>query len=423
MTGLRMPLLLRMWLLCTRLLSYPITVVSKVMHRRMGAHPDRFGERLGKAGLAKHGKVLWIHAASLGEVAQIGPLAYRLSSSENTTILITTTTQAGADWVKRELPDVVHQFVPVDTPSAVAAFLDTWDISVAIFVEGDLWPRLVLKCRDRGIPRVLLNARHSRTRERFPRVFATLLFDFSLITCRSDKVAAAVRDLGVPGESIKVLADLRTATAKIKHSPELIEEMSNRIGKRPSWLAASTHSADEAAVLSAHKQVLAEHPDALLILAPRHPKRAEPLLAAAAAHGLSIARRSTDDALTAESQIYLADTLGELGTFYALAPIAFIGGSLGEEGGHNPYEPASFGTAILSGPKVKNFEHAFAALSDAGAAELLDSADTLGARLVALIHSTKAKDMGDAGRSFMQASEDSMSTTVDLVRAILQKNR
>jgi len=423
MTGLRMPLLLHLWLLCTRLLSYPIMIASKAMHRRMGAHPDRFEERLGKASLEKPGKVVWFHAASLGEVAQIGPLAHRLSSTEDATILITTTTQAGADWVKRELPDVVHQFVPVDTPSAVAAFLDTWDISVAIFVEGDLWPRLVLKCRERGIPRVLLNARHSRTRERFPRVFANLLSGFSLITCRADSVAAAVEELGVSGNRIKVLADLRTATAKIKCSSELMEEMSNKIGERPLWLAASTHPADEEAVLSAHKQVLAKHPHALLILAPRHPKRAEPLSAAATVHGLSIARRSTDDALTAESQVYLADTLGELGTFYALAPIAFLGGSFGEQGGHNPYEPASFGTAILSGPNVKNYEHAFAALSDAGAAELLDNADTLGARLVALIHSTKAKDMGDAGRSFMQASEDSMSTTVDLVRAILQENR
>lgn len=412
----RIPTLLRIWLLATRYFAYPIKLIFRHLHTRMGSAPERYVERLGQATRHADGPVVWFHAASLGEVAQIGPLAKQLRQSEQATILVTTTTQAGADWVARELPDAIHQFAPVDTPSAVAGFLDAWRISVAIFIEGDLWPRLVLAIQKRQIPHVLLNARHSRSRDRLSDVFAVLLSEFSLITCRSDRVAEGIRSIGFPSERLKVLPDLRIATAKLSCPADLLASMKRKVGSRSIWLAASTHPTDEEIVLSAHKQVIAEFPDTLLILAPRHPKRGAALTKAAHEAGFNLARRSTGDALTHETQVYLADTLGELGVFFSLVPITFMGGSFGNEGGHNPYEPASFGTAILSGPKVKNFADVYAELSDVRAAKLLRDPAELGACLIALIGSGEAKTMGQAGLTFMKGNGESLSTTLKLIK-------
>ena len=196
--------------------------------------------------------------------------------------------------------------------------------------------------------------------------------------------------------------------------------MTAQIGPRPVWLAASTHPADEEAVLAAHETILQSVPDTLLILAPRHPKRGAPLESAARARGFSAVRRSDQGTLYASTQIYIADTLGELGVFLSLAPITFLGGSFGEEGGHNPYEPASFGSAILSGPNVKNFAEAFDALSQIKAAEIVKDPAQLGPRVLAIMQNDRARDMGAAGRHFMDDGANSMPTTIALLEEALQ---
>ena len=386
----------------------------------MGATPKRFVERLGHTNQTADGSVIWFHAASLGEVMQIGPLARHLDQSEAGRILVTTTTQAGADWVARELPNAVHQFAPIDTPAAVDNFLETWTLSAAIFIEGDLWPRLVLNVQNHGVPCILLNARDSRTRARLPSTFCALLAGFSLITCRSEQVAADIRALGVQQETIKVLPDLRIATTDLPCPDNVVAQVVKQIGSRPVWIAASTHPSDEDAVITAHQHVMGAHPDALLILAPRHPHRAEPLIALAHDRKISIARRSTGDVLTSDTQLYLADTLGELGVFFTFVPLTFLGGSFGNEGGHNPYEPARFGSAILSGPNVKNFADAYAALTLAGAAEKIIDKTMLGPRLATLVDTDASKKMGEAGRKFMQTSDDSVAETIALIKAVLK---
>lgn len=415
------PLILRIWLLLTRTL--PLTRLSRHLHRRMGADPARFAERLGQPSLRATGPVIWVHAASLGEVSQTGPLLARLCAPEDGTapprILVTTTTQAGADWVAKHLPDTLHQFAPLDIPRAVAGFLDAWPLTAAIFIENDLSPRMIRALQERATPHALLNTRHSRTRARFPKVFVTLLSGFSLITCRSEAVAAEIRTLSVPETHLRVLPDLRVATAKLPCPADAHAALRAQIGTRPVWLAASTHPADEAAVLDAHAAVLAQNPRALLILVPRHPKRAAPLIKAAQARPFTLARRSASDPLTLQTQIYLADTLGELGLFFALAPIAFMGGSFGTEGGHNPYEPARFGTAILSGPHVKNFTEAYAALCSTGAAELV-TPDALGPLITALMQADRAAQMGAAGQALMDRHADSVATTANLIRDMLR---
>lgn len=415
----RMTFVIRVWLLLTRGLPFLFSYIARRTHTRIGAEPTRFPERLGTATAQVEEPVIWFHAASLGEVMQVGPLVRHLSNTERKPILITTTTKAGADWVARALPDILHQYAPIDTPAAVANFLDAHVPAAAIFIEGDLWPRMVLETQKRGCPMMLLNARHSRTRERFSASFTRLLSGFALITARSEEIAESIKALKLPHSRVEVLPDLRIATANLPCPADTLETLKQQIGTRPVWLAASTHPADEDAVLAAHQDVMAAHPDALLILAPRHSHRGEPLVAMAQDQNINFARRSTGDPIKTDTQLYLADTLGELGIFFSLAPLTFLGGSLGDEGGHNPYEPARFGSAIFSGPKVKNFADAYAALTKAGAAETVDSSAALGQRLAGLIGTDEAKAMGKAGQAFMSASENSVSKTIALIKDAL----
>jgi len=410
---------IRVWLLVTYGLAYPVRWMWRVLHARMGADPERFKERLGRPSGSSKQPVIWLHAASLGEVAQIGSLVRHFTRSGRQ-VLVTTTSQAGADWVQQELPGLRHQFAPIDTAKAVGRFLLAWDIRAAIFVEGDFGPRLTLAIQARGVPMVLLNARHSRTRARFPKVFGALLGGFSLVTCRSEAVARSIRALGVPRNRVEVLPDLRIAAEKLPCPATLLNDINAQVGTRQVWLAASTHPSDEEAVLAAHEHVLQHRPDGLLIIAPRHPKRGAPIETAARARGLHVSRRSIQGSVTPDVQLYIADTLGELGVFLAIAPVTFLGGSFGTEGGHNPYEPASFGSAILSGSGVANFADAFDTLSQIGAAEIIQEPAELGPRLVALMQGGKVQTMGEQGKRFMAASETSLPATIALLERALE---
>lgn len=408
-------------MLCTRVFSGPIALIYWIAHRRMGADPKRFSERLGRGSAGLGDPVLWFHAASLGEVMQIAPLVGHLTQTEQTRILVTTTTATSASWVAREMPLVTHRFAPLDTPSAVAGFLDGWSISAAIFVEGDLWPRLLNGLKTRDVPQILLNARNSRTRARFPAVFEALLAPFALVTCRSEAVADSLGALGLPPERIHVLPDLRLTVPKLAAPQDMVELLSDAIGSRPVWVAASTHPADEDAVLQAHQTVLDRFPDALLIIAPRHPIRGDALYKLTKAMAFTVARRSLAQDVLPDTQVYIADTLGELGVFFSLSSIVFLGGSFGQEGGHNPYEPAQFATALVSGPHVKNFADAYAALQQAGAATRVEDVTSLGGVIVDLMCSGQEKSMGQAGFLLMQETEDSMVKTADLIAAVLRR--
>lgn len=422
MMSKQFPPLLRVWLCVTWLLAWPLTGASWIAHRRMGADPRRFRERLGHGApvAAGSGRVLWFHAASLGEVTQIAPLADDLARREQAQILVTTTTATGAAWVAAHMPRAEHRFVPLDTPRATRRFLDGWSPAVAIFVEGDLWPRLLVELSACDIPQVLLNARHSRTRARLSGVFGALLPRFQLVTCRSAAVSDGIKTLGVAPDRVHVLPDLRVTLPALPAPEATIVDLSKAIGARPVWLAASTHIADEAAVLEAHRRVLEHTPDALLILAPRHPKRGQPLVQAARACTFTVARRSVGTPITPQTQVYVADTLGELGLFYSLSPIAFLGGSFGSEGGHNPYEPARFDTAIVAGANVKNFVDAYDALAQAGAAVQITDPQMLGEEIADLLQGARAHHMGQAGRAYMAAAGDCTAQCAALIAAVLK---
>ena len=371
----------------------------------MGADPQRFSERLGHHPVEPDKEYIWFHAASLGEVGQIGALAQTLRQDHSIEILVTTTTATGADWVAKNMAYATHRFAPIETPAAVRRFLDGVSIKAAIFVESDLSPRLLKGLEKREVPCILLNARHSKTRARLPKTFSALLRPFALITCRSEAVSTTFLEIGVSRELVHILPDLRLSAPKLSVLQQSVDDLRAALKERPVWLAASTHPADESAVLSAHQEVLKQRPDALLIVAPRHPERAGPIKEAAVERSLSAVCRSELGAITENVNVYIADTLGELGVFYTLSPIAFLGGSFGDEGGHNPYEPAHFETALVSGPRVKNFASGYDAMRAAGACEIVDQPDDLGPTIAGLLQGHQAQIMGKNGVAFVQGGD------------------
>ena len=328
-------------------------VVSRKL-KRHGVPAIRMHERLGHASIARPpGPLVWFHGASVGESLSVLALIEALLEREpGLNVLITSGTATSAEVLaKRMPPGCQHQFAPLDAPGPVARFLDTWRPDAGIFVDSEIWPNMLVMARDAGTRLALVNARLSQKSvegwQKYPDTSAFVLDRFALIVAQNREAADRLRSMRAPEDRLRTGVNLKS-TAKPLPVDELeLARLRGLLGERPQWLASSTHAGEEEAVLRAHKRVLSAHPAACLILVPRHPERADEVMGLIRAEGLSVAQRSRGDALTEDTQVYLADTLGEMGLWYRLSPIVFMGGSLREIGGHNPYEPAVFGAAIL----------------------------------------------------------------------------
>ncbi len=349
-----------------------------------GGDPARWPERLGReAGPRPDGAVIWVHAVSVGEMGSALPLVEALLAERpDATVLLTTTTATSADLAARRLPEgAVHRFAPLDHRPAVARFLDHWRPERAIFLESEVWPVQVAELARRGIPLALVSARlTARSADRWRRLAPGLArWTFGripLVLAQEAATATRARDLGAP--RVEVSGSLKAAAARLPVDPAARDALARALGTRPVWVAASTHAGEEPAIAAAQARVLERHPEALCILAPRHADRAEAILPDLA--GLTVAQRSRGDRPGSATQLYLADTLGEMGLWYDLAPVVFLGGSLMPGiGGHNPLEPAAFGCALLTGPHTANAQAEFARLIAAGQAARVADADALGA--------------------------------------------
>ncbi len=345
----------------------------------------RLGERFGIAGAPRPlGPLVWVHAASIGEAVSVIALAERiLAARPGIELLMTTGTVASAQLLAGRLPPHArHQFVPVDLRGAVERFLDHWHPDLAIWVESELWPNLVLATRRRDIPMVLANGRLSagslaRWRT-LPGLARPVMRAFALCLAQDAEQAARLTELGA--SAVASVGDLKAAAAPLAADPAALAELRCDIGARPIWLAASTHAGEEEIAASVHAIVARAYPGLLTIVAPRHPVRAPGIAAMIEARGLRVARRSLGEAIADDTDIYLADTLGELGLFFRLAGIALIGGSLVAKGGHNPFEAARLDCVILHGPDMTNCAAMAGALDAAGAAlTVADAASLAGA--------------------------------------------
>lgn len=368
-------------------------LVGLWLNRRRAAGKEeaaRQGERMGRAGRARPtGELVWLHAASVGESVSALPLIERLLSNRpDTHALVTTVTVTSARIMAERLPErAFHQYAPVDTPGAVRRFLDHWTPDRAIWIESELWPNMIAMSRARGIPLALVNARLSersfRRWRRAPRLISGVLRAFDLVLAQSADAASRLHQLGAP--TAEALGNLKDDAPPLAADPAALAELTAGVGDRRLWLAASTHEGEETAAAAAHRHLGARHPDLLTVIAPRHPPRGGEIARVLRAEGFRLAQRSAGDAIEPDTEIYLADTLGELGLFYRVSPVVFVGGSLIPHGGQNPLEPARLGCAILYGPHMENFRDAVARLREAGGAIELARAEALGNALGGLL--------------------------------------
>ena len=398
---------------------------SRVRHKlaRQGTPADRIPERMGHATLARPaGRLIWFHAASVGEsVSALALIGRILALRPEISALITTGTGTSAQVMARRMPEgCLHQFAPLDTAPALRRFLAHWRPDAVVLIESELWPQMVAEAHASGAPLALLNARMSRGSLRnwgkFPDTARWLLRHFSLIRTQDQTTAEGLRALGADTTMLAQGPNLKAMSAPLPVDAAVLKEMHREYADGPLWLAASTHPGEEDAVLSAHAAARARHPGLRLILAPRHPERGEEVAAMARIQGLTTRRRGAGED-PGGAEVYVADTMGEMGLWYALAPVLFLGASFGMQGGHNLYEPARAGAAVLHGPNHANFAQAYADFDDRGAALEVRDGAALGRALADLLDDPgRMADIGRRAERLATAQEERLD---GLARSVL----
>jgi 3-deoxy-D-manno-octulosonic-acid transferase len=400
----------------------PAAVALLLWRTRRGKEdPQRRRERRGIATAERpQGPLVWLHGASIGETLSLLPLGERLIR-RGLNLLLTSGTRTSAELLGRRLPPgAVHQFLPADVPRWVRRFLDHWRPDLVLFAESEIWPNILMELDRRAVPIVLVNARLSersaRRWERVPRAGHALFSRFALCLAQSQADVERLSRFGAP---VALAGNLKFDVSPPPADPRALGQLSGLVAGRPVWVAASTHPGEEEAVLAAHA-ALAEPRDLLTIVAPRHPARGAQVAALAAAAGLPYARRSEGGRPERDVQVYIADTVGELGLFYRMTPLVFMGGSLVPHGGQNPIEPAKLGAAILHGPHVHNFADVYAAIDRAGGALPVPDADGLARALADLLPDTGLmRDMARAAGEAVDALGGALDRTLRAIEPFL----
>lgn len=366
----------------------------------------RIGERMGHAAKPRPtGQVIWCHGASVGESQALLPLLQHLHELRpDLTLLLTTGTVTSAALVeKRHVGGVLHQYVPIDLPHAVDRFLDHWRPDLVLWSESDFWPGILSSLRVRKTPTLLINARLSERSCRrwaaMPETARWLLQGFAAVYAQTAQDAERLRRLGVT-EVIEA-GNLKHAAPPLPVNATDLAEWRRRLDLRPLWLAASTHDGEEEIVADIHRRLKWRHPDLLTLIVPRHPERGTAIAAEMAGAGLASRLRSRGEAPDAQTDLYIADTLGELGLWFRISPLVVMGGSLIPHGGHNPLEPARLGCAVLLGPHMFNFAEVTTGLLQAGGAVQVDDAEAMAAEVLALFEDQKRqRAIATAGQTY-----------------------
>ncbi len=407
-------------LLVLRLLARGVR--SRPYHRRW---PERFGffEAPGFSGS------LWVHAVSVGEVNAAEPLIKALQRDyPNAPLVITTVTPTGTARVHQLFGDsVFHVYLPYDLPFAVSGFLQRTRPRLALIVETEIWPNLYFACRRRGIPLMIVNARLSERSLRgylpMRGIVRSALRCVRQIAAQSRTDAARYRLLGADPQQLLVTGnmkfDMPIPHGAVAEGAAMREHWGPR---RPVWMAASTHEGEELAVLEAHLQVLQRLPDALLLLAPRHPERFRLVEHSVRSLGFAVGTRSADGVPSAAHQVFLIDAMGQLMPFFAAAEVAFVGGSLVPIGGHNVLEPAALSTPVLVGPHTFNFEEITRSLIDQGGAERVADNQQLGHDVLQLLRDPdKRQRMGCAAQQVFERERGAVGRIMQLIDTLLQE--
>src|ERR1700737_4302281 len=370
-----LPMTLRFY---QKLSSAMVPLAPALIKRRLKLgkeDPGRVSERRGMSrDIRPLGPLVWIHGASVGEVLAAAALIEKLRALDIRILLTSGTVSSAAIVAKRFPADIIHQYAPYDSPRYVARFLDHWRPSLALFIESDLWPNLILSSAARRLPMVLINGRMSH--RSFPRwrrasvTISALLSQFEVCLAQSSIDAERFSALG--SRNVMTTGNLKLDVQAPPADTAKLERMMAFTRGRPVIVAASTHPGEEEILVEVHKTLAGFFPLLLTVIVPRHPARGEAVARMIAASGLQVALRSREAEPTAANDIYVADTMGELGLFYRLAPIVFMGGSLVPHGGQNPSGAVKLGASIVHGPHVFNFSDVYEALDGAGGAKQAD---------------------------------------------------
>ena len=416
-------LALRLYRLATAIFEPLAPFLLRARVRRGKEDADRLNERLGRSTLARPaGPLIWLHGASVGESLSHLPLIDKLRQQRpDLTLLVTSGTRTASDLLAARLPQgVIHHYVPIDGPRAAARFLDHWRPDLALFVESELWPNLILAARDRGVSLALLSARMTEVSAkgwaRWRKSAKALLSSFDLIQAQD---SASAERLTALGGTVQGLANLKSLALPLDYDPAALEVLSEGVAGRAVVLAASTHEGEDEIMLRAYGSI--PEPRPLLILAPRHPERGQAVAKLSSDQGLTVARRGASETLKPSTQVYVADTLGEMGLFYRLASLAIIGGSfLPGIGGHNPLEGARLGVTMICGDQVFNFAEVCADMEKAQGLVLVASEIELMSALNDLLtHSAKAKALGAAAERFAARDGGEMAAIWQAVLPLL----
>ena len=419
----RFPLLLLLYHYGLAALEPAAAGVLLARRRKGKEDPQRMRERRGIAGRERpEGHLAWLHGASIGETMAILPVIERLTR-RGVTVLVTSGTRTSAEIIAKRLPPgAIHQFVPVDVPRYMRRFLDHWRPDIALFAESEIWPNAILALEQREVPLILINGRLSERSfqrwSRVPRLAESLLSRFSLCLAQATPDAERLQRLGAP--RVGVAGNLKFDSPPPPADPRIVESLQGMIAGRPVWVAASTHPGEEEMVVAIHRALARKYPKLITIIAPRHPHRGEAIAEIARDSALNPARRALGEQPEREVDFYIADTVGELGLFYRLTPLVFVGGSLIPHGGQNPIEPAKLGTAILHGPHVHNFDEVYTALDGSGGALPVADARALAAALEDLIADTAlTREMARAGYEAVQSLGGALDRTLRAVEPFI----
>ncbi len=405
-------------------IARPVAPMLLRMRERHGKEdPARRNERLGQPGAPRpQGRLAWFHAASVGETNAILPLIAALREERPAlSFLLTTGTVTSAKLASERLgPRTVHQYAPLDAPQYVRSFLDHWRPDLAVLTESEIWPNLILETSARSIPLALVNAR--MTKRSFKRwrsntgVSRPLFSRFSVVLAQNELLARRFKSLGAM--SALAAGNLKIDTPPPPVDPVALDRLRPALDGRPLLVAASTHEGEDAIVAEAHNQLRGRIPGLCTIIAPRHPERGAAIAGLLKEQGLNVAQRSLGALPERTSDAYVADTIGELGLLYALAPVAFIGGSLVDRGGQNPIEAVRQGAAVITGPHWQNFSDTYRALLDHEAVVVVRSATELaGAAGRLLGDQAELRDMRDRASTALAALSGALPRTVE---ALLQ---
>jgi 3-deoxy-D-manno-octulosonic-acid transferase len=423
----RLPLALRAYrrLAAAAMPFAPLLASSRL--RRGKELPARVRERRGQTDLSRpDGPLVWLHAASIGEMLAVIPIVEHVCA-RGVAVLVTSGTVTSAQLAEWRLPaGAIHQFSPYDAPRFVTRFLDHWRPDLALFAESDLWPNLIVTTAERGIPLILVNGRLSERSfarwRRMPRTIGALLGHFDLCLAQSVTDAARYGELGAP--RIATTGNLKLDVPAPPANADALALLGAAVNGRPVIAAASTHPGEEKIVVDVHRRLRESFPGLLTLVAPRHPERGPGVLEIAGAAGLSAVARSRGHLPDGGTDIYVADTIGELGVIYRVAPVVFMGGSLVRHGGQNPIEAAKLGSAILHGPHVWNFKDLYDELDRSeGAAEVSD-AGKLTVRIGAWLKDGTARQAAaDAALQTVEALSGARNRTLAALEPYLMQLR